>query len=55
MIRRVTFHSTEDLEKAFYKWLATWNGEPAPFTWRASADVILDKVRRCKELSKTGD
>jgi transposase len=33
MIRRGTFHSTEELEKAIYKWLATWNGEPAPFTW----------------------
>ncbi len=55
MIRRGTFHSTDELEGAIYKWLATWNGEPTPFTWRASADFILDKVRRCKELSKTGD
>jgi transposase len=55
MIRRGTFHSTEELEKAIYCWLATWNGDPAPFIWKASADVILDKVRRCKELSKTGD
>jgi transposase len=55
MIRRATFHSTQELERAIYNWLATWNGEPTPFTWRASADVILDKVRRCKELSKTGD
>src|SRR6266849_2079654 len=55
MIRRGTFHSTDELEQAIYKWLATWNGEPTPFTWRASADVILDKVRRCKELSETGD
>src|SRR5271170_1721495 len=55
MIRRGTFHSTEELEKAIYKWLATWNGEPTPFVWKASADVILDKVRRCKELSETGD
>jgi transposase len=55
MIRRGTFHSTEELETAIYKWLAAWNGEPAPFVWKASADVILDKVRRCKELSKTGD
>jgi transposase len=55
MIRRGTFHSTEELGEAIYKRLATWNGEPAPFIWRASADVILDKVRRCKELSKTGD
>jgi hypothetical protein len=28
---------------------------PTPFVWKASAEVILDKVRRCKELSKTGD
>jgi transposase len=55
MIRRGTFHSTDELERAIYKWLATWNGEPTPFVWKASADVILDRVRRCKELSETGD
>src|ERR1700693_5422811 len=55
MIRRGTFHSIDELEKAIYKWLATWNGEPTPFVWKASADVILNKVRRCKELSETGD
>jgi transposase len=55
MIRRGTFHSTEELEKAIYHWLANWNGDPTPFVWKASADVILDKVRRCKELSRTGD
>jgi transposase len=55
MIRRGTFHSTDELEKAIYLWLANWNGDPTPFVWKASADVILDKVRRCKELSKTGD
>ena len=55
MIRRGTFHSAEELEKAIYRWLASWNGDPTPFVWKASADVILDKVRRCKELSKTGD
>ena len=55
MIRRGTFHSTDELEAAIYKWLAAWNGEPTPFVWRASAEVTLDKVRRCKELSRTGD
>ena len=55
MIRRGTFHSAAQLEAAIYKWLASWNGQPAPFQWKASADVILDKVQRCKELSKTGD
>src|SRR5579859_4134033 len=55
MIRRGTFHSAAELEKAIYQWLAQWNGAPTPFVWKASADVILDKVRRCKELTKTGD
>jgi transposase len=55
MIRRGTFHSTDELEKAIYQWLANWNGDPTPFVWKASADVILDKVRRCKELSETED
>jgi len=43
------------LETAIYHWLAGWNGAPTPFTWKASADVILDKVHLCKELSKTRD
>jgi transposase len=55
MIRRGTFHSAAELEQAIYKWLAAWNGSPVPFVWKASADVILDKVRRCKELTRTGD
>jgi transposase len=55
MIRRGTFHSTQELQKAIYRWLATWNGDPTPFVWKACADVILDNVRRCKELSETGD
>ena len=55
MIRRGTFRSAAELEKAIYQWLANWNGDPTPFVWKASADVILDKVRRCKELSGTGD
>jgi len=55
MIRRGTFRSAAELEKAIYQWLTNWNGAPAPFLWKASADVILDKVRHCKELSKTGD
>lgn len=55
MIRRATFHSAHELETAIYQWLAHWNGAPKPFVWKASADVILDKVRRCKELSRTGD
>jgi transposase len=53
MIRRGTFRSVAELERAIYQWLATWNQEPRPFVWKATADVILDKVRRCKELAGT--
>jgi len=49
MIRRGTFHSVDELERAIYGWLATWNEKPIAFVWKATADVILDKVRRCKE------
>jgi transposase len=49
MIRRGTFHCVDELERAIYQWLANWNNEPKPFAWKATADVILDKVRRCKE------
>jgi len=53
MIRHGTFRSVQELEAAIYQWLAQWNEKPQAFTWRASADVILDKVRRCKELAGT--
>jgi len=53
MIRRGTFRSVAELERAIYEWLATWNTDPKAFVWTATADVILDKVRRCKELAGT--
>ena len=53
MIRRGTFHSVEGLERAIYAWLANWNDKPKAFVWKATADVILDKVRPCKELAGT--
>jgi transposase len=55
MIRRGIFHSPGELEQAIYQWLANWNGALTPFVWKASADVIVDKARRCKELIRTGD
>jgi len=53
MIRRGAFHSVKELERAIYTWLANWNEKPKAFVWTASADVILEKVRRCKELAGT--
>jgi transposase len=49
MIRRGTFHCVDELERAIYQWLAAWNNQPRPFVWKATADVILDKIRRCRE------
>jgi hypothetical protein len=53
MIRRGTFRSVADLERAIYQWIAAWKTAPKAFVWTATADVILDKMRRCKELAGT--
>jgi len=53
MIRRGTFRSVDELQAAIYEWLAGWNSSPKPFTWTATADIIIEKVRRCKELGGT--
>ena len=53
MIRRGPFPSVPELEHAIYAWLASWNDTPKAFVWKATADVILDKVSRCKQLAGT--
>ena len=53
MIRQGTFRSVAELERAIYQWLANWNAEPKAFVWIATADIILEKVRRRKELAGT--
>jgi hypothetical protein len=52
-MRATPFHTVEELERAIYAWLTSWNDTPKAFVWKATADVILDKVRRCKELAGT--
>jgi hypothetical protein len=42
MIRRGTFLSADELKRAIYAWLASWNDKPKPFVWKATAGVILD-------------
>jgi transposase len=39
MIRRGTFRSVAELERAIYQWLANWNESPRPFVWKATAEV----------------
>ena len=50
-IRRGSFTRVKELEKVIYQYLATWNEKPSPFVWKATAEVILAKVTRCKELA----
>jgi hypothetical protein len=45
-IRRGIFHSVPDLIAAIEDYLAAHNQHPKPFTWTATTDQILDKVRR---------
>jgi hypothetical protein len=45
-IRRGVFHSVPDLITAIEIYLATNNTDPQPFTWTATAEQILEKVRR---------
>jgi transposase len=45
-IRRGVFHSVPDLITAIETYLEATNTNPQPFTWTATADQILEKVRR---------
>ncbi|OXM59029.1 transposase, partial [Amycolatopsis vastitatis] len=44
-IRRGTFTSVKVLVKQIRDYIAHWNVDAAPFTWTATADEILAKVR----------
>lgn len=45
-IRRGIFHSVPDLIDAIQAYLAAHNDNPKPFQWTATAEQILEKVRR---------
>ena len=45
-IRRGVFRSVPELVAAIEAYLAAHNNDPKPFIWTASADEILEKVRR---------
>jgi transposase len=46
MIHRGVFHSVDDLIAAIIEFLRVHNDDPKPFVWTATADSILEKVRR---------
>jgi len=48
-IRRGSFISVEELEKAIEEFLAAWNDNPKPFVWMATVDSIQEKISRCRQ------
>jgi len=54
-IRRGTFRSVRDLTHAIQDYIRENNKNPQPFTWVASANSIVHKVRKYKRTSETGD
>jgi transposase len=54
-IRRGTFRSVSELTAAIEDYIATYNQNPQPFHWVASASRIIRKVSKYKRTSETGD
>lgn len=54
-IRRGTFHSVRDLIKTIRDYIRSYNNNPRPFHWVASASRIIRKVSKYKETLETGD
>jgi len=48
-VRRGSFHSVEDLEKAITEFLAAWNEHSRPFVWTATVESIKEKLSRCRQ------
>lgn len=53
-IRRGTFRSVRDLEKAIRDYIRDNNKAPQPFQWVARASAIIRKVRKYKRTLETG-
>ncbi len=53
-IRRGTFRSVPELERAIRSYLREHNKNPTPFVWTATTGKIMRKVKRCKDLLDTG-
>jgi transposase len=48
-VRRDSFRSVDDLEKAIGEFLAAWNEKPKPFVWTATVESIIEKLSRCRQ------
>ena len=48
-VRRGSFFSVEDLQKAIMDFLEAWNDNPKPFVWKATVESIQAKLSRCRQ------
>ena len=48
-IRRGSFGSMEDLQKAIEEFLAAWNEKPNPFILTVTVESIVEKLSRCRQ------
>ncbi len=46
LLRRSVHKSVAALEKDVKGWIENWNADPKPFTWRKTADEILDSLAK---------
>ena len=54
-IRRGTFKSVKDLIEKIERYVRNYNSHSHPFVWTATADSILEKIKRlCQLISDTG-
>lgn len=48
-VRRGSFGSVQELQKAILDFLETWNEKPKPFVWTATVESIQQKLARCRQ------
>lgn len=48
-VRRGSFLSVGDLQKAIMEFLDAWNSDPKPFVWTATVESITEKLSRCRQ------
>lgn len=54
-IRRGVFTRVTQLERAIADYLAEYDQNPKPFVWTATADAILERLKRvCERTSDSG-
>ena len=48
-VRRGSFGSVQELQKAILDFLENWNEKPKPFVWTATVESIQQKLARCRQ------